>query len=149
PGTSWVVSRRMGATFVEVSGLLDTPGFVDPRGRPGDAYRVVSVSATRQVGAPVDVTVAAPEARRRPRPSAARAPDVSRERGGARSRRLSSEGRSPGCASLRQAACATRTGTHNAGVTLSQARWARRHGSFSADGGVRDEEAAPHRSAGA
>ncbi|HZW28424.1 MAG TPA: hypothetical protein VFF08_08195 [Trueperaceae bacterium] len=60
PGTGWVVSRRMGAAFVEVSGLLDAPGFVDPRGRPGDAYRVVSVSATRQVGAPVDVTVAAP-----------------------------------------------------------------------------------------
>lgn len=58
PGTGWVVSRRMGAAFVEVSGLLDAPGFVDPRGRPGDAYRVVSVSATRQVGE--GVTVEAP-----------------------------------------------------------------------------------------
>ena len=60
PGTGWVVSRRMGAAFVEVSGLLDAPGFVDPRGQAGDAYRVVSVSATRQVGEGVTVEVPAP-----------------------------------------------------------------------------------------
>ncbi len=60
PGTSWVVSRMMAGSWVEVSDLLDSPGFVDPRGGPGDVYRVVSVSATRQVGEGVTVEVAAP-----------------------------------------------------------------------------------------
>jgi hypothetical protein len=60
PGTAWVVSRRMGDAWVEVSGLLEEPEFVDPRGQAGDAYRVVSVSATRQVGEGVTVEVPAP-----------------------------------------------------------------------------------------
>lgn len=60
PGTTWVVSRLLSGSWVEVSDLLDRPEFVDPRGRPGDAYRVVSVSATRQRGEGVTVEVATP-----------------------------------------------------------------------------------------
>jgi len=59
-GTTWVVSRLLSGSWVEVSDMLDRPEFVDPRGRPGEAYLVVSVSATRQRGEGVTVEVATP-----------------------------------------------------------------------------------------
>ncbi len=59
-GTSWVVSRMLAGNWVEISDLLAEPVFVDARGREGDAYLVVSVSATNQIGEGVSVEVEVP-----------------------------------------------------------------------------------------
>ena len=46
----YLVSKLLGGAWVEISDLLNEPGFVDTRGRPGDGYRVVTYSAAGQRG---------------------------------------------------------------------------------------------------
>ncbi|HET8984327.1 MAG TPA: hypothetical protein VFN03_01085 [Trueperaceae bacterium] len=47
---SFVVTKLLGGTWVEISDLIDEPGFRDTRGHAGDSYRVVSYSAAGQPG---------------------------------------------------------------------------------------------------
>jgi hypothetical protein len=53
----WYVERWRQGAWVEVSDLLDAPGFVDGRGEAGDRYRVRAVSPTGQVGEGAEVVV--------------------------------------------------------------------------------------------
>lgn len=57
PGVTWVVSKRQGDNWLEISDLLTSPGFVDERGQAGASYRLTSYSSTGQAGAPVEVSV--------------------------------------------------------------------------------------------
>lgn len=56
---SWLVSRRLGGAWVEISDLVTEPSFLDPRGQPGDEYLVVAVGANGQVSAGVQVVAEA------------------------------------------------------------------------------------------
>jgi hypothetical protein len=56
-GLGWYVERWWRDAWVEVSDLLDEPRFLDPRGEPGDRYRVRAVSPTGQVGDATEVLV--------------------------------------------------------------------------------------------
>ena len=56
-GLGWYVERWWRDAWVEVSDLLDEPRFLDPRGEPGDRYRVRAVSPTGQVGDATQVLV--------------------------------------------------------------------------------------------
>jgi hypothetical protein len=59
PATGWYVERAWQGAWVEVSDLLDAPGFTDARGVAGDRYRVTAVSAAGQAseGSEIEVPI--------------------------------------------------------------------------------------------